>query len=260
MELRETTALVAGGSGTVGRATVAALARAGADVVVGYHTDEAGADAAVERAREAGREATAVAADLTDPGETAALVEAAAGRFDSRFGVLADCSGRTDPRALEELDRDTLSGLLETNVTGSVGLAREAVRRFRETGGGGGDGEDAGGSVVLVTSVAAEMGTVDAGYATAKAGLHGFVRALARECGADGIRVNAVVPGPVESPMNDDVLEHLEATRFRGHRTVDTLLDRYEAQPEEVAAAVRFLATQPFVTGEFLHVDGGMSL
>jgi 3-oxoacyl-[acyl-carrier protein] reductase len=113
---------------------------------------------------------------------------------------------------------------------------------------------------VLVTSVAAEMGTVDAGYATAKAGLHGFVRALARECGADGVRVNAVVPGPVESPMNDDVLEHLETTRFRGHRTVDTLLDRYEAQPEEVAAAVRFLATQAFVTGEFLHVDGGMSL
>jgi len=252
MELRETTALVAGGSGTVGRAVVAALARAGADVVVGYHTDEAGADEAVERAREAGRAATAVAADLTDAAETAALVDAAVERFESRFGVLVDCSGRTDPRPIERLDRATVSELLETNVTGSVGLAREAVGRFRE------DGE--GGSVVVVTSVAAELGTVDAGYATAKAGLHGFVRALARECGADGVRVNAVVPGPVESPMNDDVLEHLEATRFRGHRTVDTLLDRYEAQPEEVAAAARFLATQPFVTGEFLHVDGGMSL
>jgi 3-oxoacyl-[acyl-carrier protein] reductase len=256
MDLRETTALVAGGSGTVGRATVEALARAGADVVVGYHTDEAGADAAVGRAREAGREAIAVAADLTDPGETAALVETATERFEGRFGVLVDCSGRTDPRALEELDRATLSGLLETNVAGSVSLAREAVERFREAS----DGDEQGASVVLVTSVAAEMGTVDAGYATAKAGLHGFVRALARECGADGIRVNAVVPGPVESPMNDDVLEHLEATRFRGHHTVDTLLNRYEARPEEVAAAVRFLATQRFVTGEFLHVDGGMSL
>lgn len=252
MELTETTALVAGGSGTVGRATVPALARAGADVVVGYHTDGAGADAAAERARNAGQEATTVAADLTDPEETAALVDVAAERFESRFGVLIDCSGRTDPRALEELDRSTLSGLLETNVAGSVGLAREAVRRFRDAGEGGG--------VVLVTSVAAEMGTVDAGYATAKAGLHGFVRALARECGADGIRVNGVVPGPVESPMNDDVLEHLEATRFQGHHTVDTLLDRYEARPEEVAEAVRFLATREFVTGEFLHVDGGMSL
>jgi 3-oxoacyl-[acyl-carrier protein] reductase len=248
MDLPDGTALVTGGSGTVGTAVVGALARGGMDVAVGYHADEDGATAAAAAAREHGVRATAVRGDVTDPDEAAGLVAEAAQLGPLR--VVVNGAGVTDPHPIEDLPPESLRRSLAVNVEGAVNVARPAVARLRE----------AGGALVNVSSVAGEIGTVDTSYATAKAGLLGFTRALAREVGADGVRINAVAPGPVESAMNDAILEYLERRRFRGHRTVDSLLDRYEARPAEVADAVRFLAANEFVTGEVLHVDGGMSL
>lgn len=249
MNLSDRTALVTGGSGAVGRAVVDELAAAGADVTVGYHENDEHAERAVRNAQDHGVDARAVQADVTDPQAVADLVSRADEGSD--LGVVVTAAGVTEPTSIEELTPAVLDRVLQVNVTGTASVARAAVERFRA-----GDG----GAIVAVSSVAAEIGSVDASYATAKGGLHGLVRALARECGADGIRANAVAPGPVDSPMNDRIVESLEDRRFRGHRTVDTLLDRYEATPAEVAEAVRFLAEHEFVTGEVLHVDGGMSL
>lgn len=249
MDLSDSAALVTGGSGAVGRAVVEELAAAGADVTVGYHEEAEAAAAATESAREHGVDAAAVRADVTDPDAVEELVSQADAEGDLEVVVAA--AGVTQPTPIEEVTPDVLDRILAVNVTGTATVARAVVERYRA-----GDG----GAIVAISSVAAEIGTVDAAYATAKGGLHGLVRALARECGADGIRANAVAPGPVDSPMNDRVVEYLEDRRFRGHRTVDTLLDRYEATPTEVAEAVRFLAEQDFVTGEVLHVDGGMTL
>lgn len=249
MNLGETSALVTGGSGVIGTAVVDRLAAAGADVTVGYLTDRAGAENAVEAARDHGVDGRAVQADLTEAAECAELVAAA--DADGDLGVVVTAAGVTRPRPIEDLTAEHLERLFSLNVSGTATVAREAVERFRERDGG---------AIVAVSSVAAEIGSVDASYATAKGGLQGFVRALARECGADGIRANVVAPGPVDSPMNDGIVEYLEAQRFRGHGTVDTLLDRYEATPAEVAEAAVFLARHDFVTGEVLHVDGGMSL
>lgn len=249
MNLADTGALVTGGSGVVGSAVVERLAAAGADVTVGYHDDAEGADAAVAAAREHGVEATAVQADLTDEAAAERLIEVA--DADGDFGVVVSAAGVTAPVPIEEVTADHLERVLSINVTGTANVVRPAVERFRDHGRG---------AIVAVSSVAAEMGTVDTTYATAKGGLQGFVRALARECGADGIRANVVAPGPVDSPMNDGIVESLESRRFRGHESVDTLLDRYEATPAEVADAAVFLARNEFVTGEVLHVDGGMSL
>lgn len=249
MDLSDRSALVTGGSGAVGRAVVAELAAAGADVTVGYHQDRESAEAAAASARERGVVATPVQADVTDAEDVEALVDAA--NEDDDLGVVVAAAGVTRPTPIEDLTPDILDAVLDVNVTGTATVARAAVERLR--------GND-GGAIVAVSSVAAEIGSVDASYATAKGGVHGLIRALARECGPDGIRANAVAPGPVDSPMNDRIVESLEERRFRGHRTVDTLLDRYEATPAEVADAVRFLAEHDFVTGEVLHVDGGMSL
>ncbi|MFB6309249.1 MAG: SDR family NAD(P)-dependent oxidoreductase [Haloarculaceae archaeon] len=248
MDLADSVALVTGGSGAIGQAVAEELARAGASVAVGYHSDEEGAQRAVERAEAHGVTARALQADVTDEDAAAGLVEQAAAMGDLR--ALVVCAGVTDPHAIEDLDAETLDRVLSVNVTGAANVARPAVEQFRGKGG----------AVVAVSSVAADLGTVDATYATAKAGLQGFVRALARELGPEGVRANVVAPGPVDTPMNDRIVEFLEAQRFRGHDTVDTLLDRYEAQPEEVAEAVRFLVTHEFITGEILRVDGGLSL
>lgn len=247
MEASET-ALVTGGSGPIGRAVVADLAGAGFDVVVGYHTDNDGATKAVESVRKHNRRATSVSADLTDKKAAEKLVEEAI-KYGS-LSTLVHAAGAVDPRPIEE-SSETIRSLLTTNVETAVNVTDPAVDHLRE--------QDTG-SIVMVSSVAALAGTVDTTYATAKAGLLGFVRALAREVGADGIRSNAVCPGPVDTPMNDAIIESLEVRRFRGHGTVDTLLDRYEATPQEVASAVTFLVTHEFVTGEVLRVDGGMTL
>lgn len=249
MDMADRTALVTGGSGEIGSAVVEKLAGAGADVVVGYHSDDEGAERAVDAAAEQGVDARAAAADLTNESEAAELVEEA--DADGNLGVVVAAAGVTAPVPIEELTADHLERVLSINVTGTVNVARPAIERFRERDGG---------ALVAISSVAAEIGSVDASYATAKGGLEGFVRALARECGADGIRANVVAPGPVDSPMNDAIVESLEERRFRGHETVDTLLDRYEATPAEVAEAAVFLARHDFVTGETLRVDGGMSL
>lgn len=253
MELVDANVLVTGGSGAIGAAVVAELAVAGADVTVGYYTDEASAQEAVDAARAHGVDARAVAADVTDEEDVAALVEQAA--ETAPVSVLVNCAGVTAPRALADFDRESFRRSLVVNVEGAATVTRAVVNQRRNA-----DRDTAGAAVVNVSSIAAEVGTVDASYAASKAGLLGMTRALARELGSEGIRVNAVAPGPVDTPMNDRIVEFLEEQRFRGHETVDTLLDRYEARPEEVASAVRFLAAHEFVTGEVLHVDGGMSL
>lgn len=253
MNLADANALVTGGSGAIGRAAVEELAAAGADVTVGYRTDEAGAREAVAAAEVHDVDARAVDADVTDDADVRTLVDRAAA--DGPVTVLVNCAGVTDPRSLEAFDRESFRRSLVVNVESTTAVTREVVSRLRDA-----DGDADGAAVVNVSSVAAELGSVDASYAASKAGVHGLTRALARELGSEGVRVNAVAPGPVDTPMNDDIVEFLEAQRFRGHETVDTLLDRYEAQPAEVATAIRFLAGHDFVTGEILHVDGGMSL
>lgn len=248
MNLPDGSALVTGGSGAIGTAVVEEFARGGMDIIVGYHSSETTANATADTAREHGVRARAVRADVTDPDAAEQLVDAAVDL--SPLAVVVNSAGVTNPQPIDDLAPDALRRSLAVNVEGAVNVARPAIEYLRESEG----------AVVNVSSIAGEIGTVDTTYATAKAGLLGFTRSLAREVGAAGIRVNAVAPGPVDTPMNDVIVEYLEERRFRGHRTVDSLLDRYEAQPEEVATAVRFLAAHEFVTGEVLHIDGGMSL
>jgi 3-oxoacyl-[acyl-carrier protein] reductase len=252
MNLANTNALVTGGSGAIGHAIVTELAAAGADITVGYRTDEASAEEAVETARTHSVDAQAVPADVTDNEAVETLVEQATD--PEPVTILVNCAGVTDPHAIENLDRESFRRSLLVNVESATTVTREIITRLREAPGVG------NAAVINVSSVAAELGTVDTSYAASKAGLLGATRALARELGSENIRVNAVAPGPVDTPMNDRILEFLEEQCFRGHETVDTLLDRYAAQPEEVASAVRFLAAHDFITGEVLHVDGGMSL
>lgn len=241
------TALITGGSGSVGYAVALALAQRGFNVAVAYHQNEDGAHETANDVEKHGQRAIVIQEDVGDPQQATAIVEQAA-KLGS-LSVVVNGAGVVDPGPVEQAPT-AIRQVLETNVEGAINVTAPAIDYLRNEGG----------SVVNISSVAAVLGTVDTTYATSKAGLLGFTRSLAREVGPDGIRVNAVAPGPVDTPMNDAITDSLEDRRFRGHHTVDTLLDRYEATPEEVASAVQFLATHEFITGEVLRVDGGMAL
>jgi len=249
--LRGATVLVTGASRGIGAASARRFAQEGAKVAINYRES---ADRAEALAREISGstpgEARVHRCDVRDPG----AVEAMVGRVAEEWGaptVLVNNAGVARPRRLEELDGETWDHVIGTNLTGAFHAARAVAVPMRRAGGG---------VIVNVSSIAAQMGTVDVAYAASKAGLLGLTRALARELGPAGIRVNAVAPGPVETEMGEEILEFLEARDFHGHSNLGTFLDRYAARPEEVAEGILALVRGEFITGETLSLNGGMYL
>ncbi|TKX80646.1 SDR family NAD(P)-dependent oxidoreductase [Halorubrum sp. SD626R] len=239
--------LVTGGSRGIGRAIAVELAER--DVVVNYRSDEEAATETAELVREAGGDAITVRADVSESAAADRLVETAVDAFGSLDAVVNN-AGIARPNRLEETSDAEWESVIDTNLSGAFRVTRAAAPHLRKVGG----------DVVFLSSVGGTLGTVDASYAASKAGLHGLTRALARELGPDGVQVNAVAPGPVETDLNDVILEYLEAIEFRGHENVDTHLPEYACGPGDVADTVRYLIDNEYVHGEVLEVDGGMHL
>lgn len=239
--------VVTGSSRGVGREIAVELADC--DVVVNYREDESGAAETAEAVRAAGGEAVVVRADVSESTAAGRLVERAVETFGSLDAVVNN-AGIARPNRLEETTDEAWESVIDTNLSGAFRVTRAAAPHLRE----------AGGDVVFVSSVGGTLGTVDASYAASKAGLHGLTRSLARELGPDGVQVNAVAPGPVETDMNDEILAYLESIDFRGHENVDTHLPEYACEPSDVADSVRYLLDNEYVHGTVLDVDGGMGL
>lgn len=238
--------LVTGASRGIGRATALRLAEEGHDVVVNYRESEEAAREVVEAVEQRGRDAVAVQADVSDSDAVRRMVERAADR--GGLDAVVNNAGIVRPALAEETTDEDWAAVLDTNLTGAFYVARAAVPHLRASEG----------DLVNVSSIGGTAGTVDASYAASKAGLHGLTRALARELGPDGVQVNAVAPGPVETSLNDAILAHLEATGFRGHENLDTHLPEYATSPETVADAVAYLVGAEYVHGEVLNLNGGM--
>jgi len=240
-------ALVTGASRGIGAACAVALAEAGHDVGIGYVRDREGADATARAVSERGRRAVVHAADVSDEEAAAGLV----GAVEEGLGyldVLVLNAGITRDGPALRMGADAWRAVLDTNLSGAFFTARPALRgmlRRRR------------GSVVAISSIVGLGGNAgQANYAAAKAGLIGMVRALARECGPRGVRVNAVAPGYVTTDMTAEL-----ADEQRERLLALTPLGRL-GTPEEVAGVVTFLASPAagFVTGVVLPIDGGLSL
>jgi 3-oxoacyl-[acyl-carrier protein] reductase len=231
-------ALVTGGSRGIGRAIALELARAGAQVVVGYN---AGRDEAEAVAREAGGEA--LQADVSNPEEAARLVEAA-GELD----VLVNNAGVTRDGLLLRMADEDWRTVLETNLSSCFYTCRAVARGMMKR---------RAGSIVNVSSIVGVHGNPgQTNYSASKAGIIGFTKALARELGSRGVRANVVAPGYVETRLTDVLPEEARAAML-----ANTPLGRL-GKPEDVAGAVRFLCSDEasFITGEVLLVDGGLGI
>jgi 3-oxoacyl-[acyl-carrier protein] reductase len=231
-------ALVTGGSRGIGRAVALELARAGAEVVVGYRS---GAEEAEAVAKEAG--GRAVAADVSDPEQAKRLVEEA-GDLD----ILVNNAGLTRDGLLARMPDADWRDVIETNLS-SVFYTSRAVTR--------GMMRKRAGSIVNVSSIVGVHGNWgQTNYGASKAGIIGFTKSLARELGSRGVRANVVAPGYVNTRLTDVLPEEAQQAML-----ANTPLGRL-GEPEDVAGAVRFLCSDEaaFITGEVLLVDGGLGM
>ena len=237
--------IVTGGSRGIGAAIAAAAAAQGFRVLLSYAGREDLAGEVVDRIRAAGGRAEAMQADTADPVDIRALF--AAGDRLGRLAAFVYNGGIVGPSSsLLEASDDMLAQVVAVNLTGAMIAAREAVRRMSTASGG------AGGSIVLLSSRAALYGAPGehVWYAATKGGIDSFTLGLAREVAGDGIRVNAVSPGPIATDIH--VPGKLD-------RIAAGLPMRRAGAPEEVAAAVMFLVSDAasYVAGANLAVAGG---
>jgi 3-oxoacyl-[acyl-carrier protein] reductase len=240
------TAIITGGSRGIGRTTARRFVDEGASVVLADVNDEQGREA-VQALEDAGGSARFVQTDVTDTEQVQALVDAALDAFGA-IDVLVNNAGITRDATLKKMSEEAFDQVVDVNLKGVFNTTKAVVPHMVENGGG---------CILNAASIVGRYGNFgQTNYVATKSGVIGMTKTWARELGRDGITVNAVAPGFIETPMvntvPDNVLNHL----------VDrTPLNRL-GQPEDVANAYCFLASDDaaFITGAVLSVDGGLVL
>jgi 3-oxoacyl-[acyl-carrier protein] reductase len=237
-------ALVTGASRGIGKCIALALGKQGA-TVVGTATSEKGAEAISAYLAENGIKGQGMVLNVTDADSVAQLIAGMTEAFGAP-GILINNAGITRDNLLMRMKDEEWDDIINTNLTSVYRLSKAVLRAMTKA---------RKGRIISISSVVGASGNAgQTNYAAAKAGLVGFTKSLAREVGSRGITINAVAPGFIDTDM----------TRALPDAQREALLSSIPlkrlGQPEEIAAAVAFLASPAagYITGETLHVNGGM--
>jgi glucose 1-dehydrogenase len=257
MSLRGQPALVTGASSGIGKATALGLARSGADVVVNYHGDQASAEAVAHEIETIGRRAMVFGADVAKEDEVQAMFAQAIGHFGTLHVVVSNAGLQSDA-PFDEMTLQQWDRVISVNLTGQFLTARAAVREFKRRGVMQ-DISVAAGKIICMSSVHQEIpwaGHVN--YATSKAAIMMMMKSIAQEVAPHRIRVNAVAPGAIRTPINTAAWDTPEA--YAG--LMGLIPYRRIGEPDDIARAVAWLASDAadYVTGATMFVDGGMTL
>jgi len=246
MRLQEKVAIVTGGGRGIGEATAKAFAREGAKVVVA-DLNEADVERTVAEINAAGGKAIGFVVNVTDRAKVEELIQTATGKF-GRLDILVNNAGITADNTLVKMTEAEWDRVIDVNLKGVFNCGQAAAKIMAEQGGG---------VILNASSVVGIYGNFgQTNYAATKWGVIGITKSWAKELGRKGIRVNAVAPGFIMTPMTDKMPE----------KVLEMMKDKSPLKslgyPEDIAAAYLYLASDEarFVTGTVLSVDGGLVL
>jgi len=245
MSLKGSVAIVTGGSRGIGRAIALELAREGAKVALTYLKSEDAAAQLLEEIKRIGAEAKAIRANASDFDDAKRTISDTVKDLGS-IDILVNNAGVIKDKALMLMDPSEWREVIETNLTGYFNMARAAIVTMMK---------QKRGKIINISSVAGVVGTPrQVNYSSAKAGIIGLTKSLAKEVGPYNIRVNAVAPGYIETDMTKDLKDK------------GSLVQRIPCgrlgSAEEVAKVVSFLAGDgaAYITGQVIKVDGGLAI
>ena len=249
-KLQEKVVILTGGTSGIGRASVKLFCREGAKVVIGARNEVAGAEIAEEVRMDGKGEVFFVKTDVSDPAQVENLVQQTLEHFqrvDVLFGNSGVLLSGTAPETSIEVWRRTI----DVNLGGNFYLTKYGIPALIESGGK---------TIVLTGSELGKVGASEmVAYCASKGGIANMTRALAIDCAPHGIRVNCLAPGPVATPMLDQMFEQAEdPAELERAQTEPVLLKRF-GTPEEMAEVALFLATDAssYITGAVIVADGG---